>query len=51
MTNLYKVFHLAGLTAAAAIVIAATQDLSAEEFDAPSQPHFGVSKPVCAEVR
>lgn len=34
MTNFHKVFHLAGLTAAAAIVIAATQDVSAKQYGA-----------------
>lgn len=32
MTNFHKMFHLAGLTAAAAVVIAATQDVSAKSL-------------------
>ncbi len=35
MSNFHKVFHLAALAAAGAIVIAATQDLSADPVRAP----------------
>ena len=35
MTNFHKVFHLAGLATAGAIVIAATQDLSADPMAGP----------------
>ncbi|MBQ0805719.1 MAG: hypothetical protein KBT65_12770 [Sulfitobacter sp.] len=35
MTNFHKVFHLAGLAAVGAIVIAATQDLSADPMAGP----------------
>jgi hypothetical protein len=35
MSNFHKVFHLAALAAAGAIVIAATQDLSADPARGP----------------
>jgi hypothetical protein len=47
MTKLYKVFHLAGLTAAAAIVIAATQDLSAGQINTTCQLPSLIMKSDC----
>lgn len=40
MTNFHKVFHWAALAIACAIVIAATQDVTAQHPDEPKVGHF-----------
>ena len=47
MSNFHKVFHLAALAAAGAIVIAATQDLSA---DPARGPIAGYSLTIVSEI-